>query len=314
MNRQEPAAPVEGDSGFLRVRLDLGYDGGPFSGWAVQPSRLTVQGVLEEALALLIRRPIRVTVAGRTDAGVHARGQVVHLDLAHAEWNGLRRGHDLEPSVALVRRLRGALSRILGPLAGAVEVHRAVLAPPGFDARFGALWRRYSYRIADAQLQWDPLLRHNTLWHKERLNVGLLNVGAQPLLGEQDFRAFCKPREGSTTVRELQRFDFARGADGVITVTVQADAFCHNMVRALLGSALRVGEGTEAPGWLHQRLLARERDAKSVLAPPHPLVLEEVSYPDDDGLHARAVLTRAVRLPPALTDDAGAGGGAFGRF
>ena len=298
MNNQEPAAPVEGDGGFLRIRLDLGYDGGPFSGWAVQPGRRTVQGTLEEALALLIRRPVRVTVAGRTDAGVHARGQVVHLDLSAAEWDGLRRGHDLEPSVALLRRLRGALSRVLGPLAGAVEVHRARLAPAGFDARFGALWRRYSYRIADAALQWDPLLRHNTLWHKEHLDVARLNAAAAQLLGEQDFRAFCKPREGSTTVRELQRFEFARNPEGVIAVTVQADAFCHNMVRALVGSALRVGEGIEEPDWLKQRLLARERDAKSVLAPPHPLVLEEVSYPDEDGLLARAALTRAVRLAP----------------
>jgi len=298
MNNQEPAAPVEGDGGFLRIRLDLGYDGGPFSGWAVQPGRRTVQGTLEEALALLIRRPVRVTVAGRTDAGVHARGQVVHLDLSAAEWDGLRRGHDLEPSVALLRRLRGALSRVLGPLAGAVEVHRARPAPAGFDARFGALWRRYSYRIADAALQWDPLLRHNTLWHKEHLDVARLNAAAAQLLGEQDFRAFCKPREGSTTVRELQRFEFARNPEGVIAVTVQADAFCHNMVRALVGSALRVGEGIEEPDWLKQRLLARERDAKSVLAPPHPLVLEEVSYPDEDGLLARAALTRAVRLAP----------------
>ncbi|MDQ0673707.1 tRNA pseudouridine38-40 synthase [Pseudarthrobacter siccitolerans] len=295
MNDQKPAAPVIGGGGFLRVRLDLSYDGGPFSGWALQPGRRTVQGVLEEALHMLIRRPVRVTVAGRTDAGVHARGQVVHLDLTDAEWQGLPRGHELDPAVALQRRLRGALSRILGDLTGAVEVHRISLAPAGFDARFSALWRRYSYRIADGAALWDPLGRYSTLWHKNPLDVSLLNEGASKLLGLQNFLSFCKPREGATTIRELQRFEFGRAEDGVIVATVQADAFCHNMVRALIGSALYVGEGVEEPGWLYERLLARKRDAKSVLAAPHPLVLEEVAYPSDDELLARAELTRAVR-------------------
>ncbi|HEX9227213.1 MAG TPA: tRNA pseudouridine synthase A [Arthrobacter sp.] len=295
MNHQKPAAPVTGGGGFLRIRLDLAYDGGPFNGWAVQPGRRTVQGALEEALALLIRRPIRVTVAGRTDAGVHARGQVVHVDLSEAEWLGLNRGVELDPSVALLRRLRGALSRGLGDLTGAIEVHRVSIAPEGFDARFSALWRRYSYRIADGQARWDPLGRTSTLWHKDQLDVGLLNEGASQLLGLQDFRSYCKPREGATTIRELQRFEFARGADGVLVATVQADAFCHNMVRSLVGSALYVGAGVEKPGWLHERLLARQRDARSVLAAPHPLVLEEVAYPSASGLLARAELTRARR-------------------
>ncbi|MDQ1623144.1 MAG: tRNA pseudouridine38-40 synthase [Actinomycetota bacterium] len=295
MNDQKPAAPVMGGGGFLRIRLDLAYDGGPFSGWAVQPARRTVQGTLEQALELLIRRPIRVTVAGRTDAGVHARGQVVHLDLSRDEWLGLNRGAELDPAVALLRRLRGALSRGLGELSGAIEVHRASVAPVGFDARFSALWRRYSYRIADGPALWDPLGRASTLWHKHPLDVGLLNEGASQLLGLQDFRSYCKPREGSTTIRELQRFEFARGSDGVIVATVQADAFCHNMVRSLVGSALSVGAGLEPPGWLLERLLARQRDAKSVLAAPHPLVFEEVAYPSDSGLLARAELTRALR-------------------
>jgi tRNA pseudouridine38-40 synthase len=295
MSQQEPAAPVLGGGGFLRIRLDLSYDGGPFNGWAVQPGLPTVQGALEDTLELIIRRPVRVTVAGRTDAGVHARGQVVHFDVTEAEWQALSRGRDVDPAVALLRRLRGALSRVLEGRTGAIEVHDAFLAPPGFDARFSALWRRYSYRIADGPDMWDPLLRGITLWHKAPLDVGLLNEGAVKLLGLQDFLAFCKPREGSTTLRELQRFEFSRGADGTISVTVQADAFCHNMVRALIGSALRVGEGLEQPAWLHGRLLAKARDAKSVLAAPHPLVLEEVAYPSDDGLHARAELTRAMR-------------------
>ena len=295
MNHQKPAAPVLGGGGFLRIRLDLAYDGGPFSGWAVQPGLRTVQGVLEEALALLVRRKVRVTVAGRTDAGVHARGQVVHLDLTEVEWLGLNRGVELDPAVALLRRLRGALSRGLGDLTGAIEVHRVTVAPEGFDARFSALWRRYSYRIADGPALWDPLGRYSTLWHREELDVSLLNEGASKLLGLQNFRSYCKPREGSTTIRELQRFEFARGTDGVIVATVQADAFCHNMVRALVGSALSVGSGDEAPGWLYERLLEQKRDAKSVLAAPHPLVLEEVAYPSDGELLARAELTRAMR-------------------
>ena len=295
MNDQKPAAPVRGGGGFLRIRLDLAYDGGPFSGWAVQPGRRTVQGTLEEALQLLIRRPIRVTVAGRTDAGVHARGQVVHLDLTEGEWLGLNRGAELDPAAALLRRLRGALSRGLGDLTGAIEVHKVSIALEGFDARFSALWRRYSYRIADGPARWDPLGRTSTLWHKEQLDVGLLNEGASQLLGLQDFRSYCKPREGATTIRELQRFEFSRGADGVIVATVQADAFCHNMVRSLVGSTLYVGAGVESPGWLLERLLARQRDAKSVLAAPHPLVLEEVAYPSASGLLARAELTRALR-------------------
>jgi tRNA pseudouridine38-40 synthase len=295
MNHQKPAAPVLGGGGFLRVRLDLSYDGGPFSGWALQPGLRTVQSALEEALQLLVRRPVRVTVAGRTDAGVHARGQVVHLDLTEAEWQGLPRGHELDPAVAMQRRIRGALSRILGDLTGSVEVHRISLAPPGFDARFSALWRRYSYRIADGPALWDPLGRYSTLWHKNPLDVSLLNEGASKLLGLQNFLSFCKPREGATTIRELQRFEFARSEDGVIVATVQADAFCHNMVRALVGAAMYVGEGVEEPGWLYERLLAQKRDAKSVLAAPHPLVLEEVAYPSDDELLARAELTRALR-------------------
>ncbi|WP_423182038.1 tRNA pseudouridine synthase A [Arthrobacter sp. NyZ413] len=295
MNEQEPAAPVLGGGGFLRVRLDLSYDGGPFSGWALQPGLRTVQGCLEEALELIVRRPVRVTVAGRTDAGVHARGQVAHVDLSEAEWSGLTRGRDFDPSATLVRRLRGALSRVLHDETGAIEVHDAGLAPDGFDARFSALWRRYSYRIADGAERWDPVLRRLTLWHKAALDERAMNAGAAALLGLQDFRAYCKPREGATTIRELQRFEFSRGSDGVIVVSVQADAFCHNMVRALVGSALRVGEGLERPEWLHERLLLGVRDAKSVLAAPHPLVLEEVAYPSDAELHARAELTRARR-------------------
>ncbi|MBQ1445522.1 MAG: tRNA pseudouridine(38-40) synthase TruA [Renibacterium sp.] len=292
---QEPTASPQGDGGFLRLRLQLGYDGAPFSGWAVQPGRSTVQGALEDALAMILRRPIRVTVAGRTDAGVHARGQVVHLDLLEPEWQQMARRSGTAPEAAFLRRLRGALSRVLGEQTGAVLVHSAGPAEPGFDARFSALWRRYSYRIADRPELWDPVQRQLTWWHKDPLDVGQLNSAVQPLLGLQDFRAYCKPREGATTVRELQRFEFFRRPDGVIDVTIQADAFCHNMVRALLGSAVQVGSGEQPAEWLAERLAARVRDAKSNLAPPHPLILEEVSYPHGAELLARTEMTRARR-------------------
>lgn len=296
MNDHKPAAPLMGDGGFVRVRLDLAYDGGPFSGWAIQPGLRTVQGVLEESLALILRRPVRLTVAGRTDAGVHARGQVAHLDLAAVEWDGLRRGYDAFPGDSLKRRLNGALGRVLMDLHGTVEVAAATRAPDGFDARFSALWRRYSYRIADASTRRDPLQRAVTLWHKRELDVEAMNRAARPLLGLQDFKAFAKPREGSTTIRTLHCLDYERGPDGVINVNVQADAFCHNMVRALTGAALRVGEGREDSEWMHRRLLAGVRDAHSVLAAPHPLVLEEVHYPDDAELLERAILTRSRRV------------------
>ncbi|MDP5228044.1 MULTISPECIES: tRNA pseudouridine(38-40) synthase TruA [Arthrobacter] len=295
MRSQEPVVTPIGDGGFLRIRMSLAYDGGPFRGWAVQPGLRTVQGVLEEALELIARRPVRLTVAGRTDAGVHARGQVVHWDSTPDEWAKLGRGSAADAPSVLQRRLSGALARVLGDDGGAVVVRDVQVAAEGFDARFSALWRRYSYRIADDARLHDPLGRSLTLWHKKPLDVEAMNRGAALLLGLNDFRSYCKPREGATTVRELQRFDFDRGADGIITAHVQADAFCHNMVRALIGATLRVGEGMEPPPWLWERLLEKQRDARSVLAPAHPLVFEYVAYPDDAQLRARAEQTRALR-------------------
>ena len=283
--------------GLVRVRMDVAYDGGPFSGWAVQPGRVTVQGALEEALALFLRRTARLTVAGRTDAGVHARGQVAHLDLTQEEWDKLPGGSAVEPALALHRRIDGALGRVLGDLGGSVQVRSVAAAPAGFDARFSALWRRYSYRIADGATARDPLHRAQTLWFNHDLDVDVMNAGARELLGLGDFRAFAKPREGATTIRTLQRFDVMRGHDGVIKLNIQADAFCHNMVRALTGAALRVGRGVEGPHWMRERQLAGIRDAKSVLASAHPLVFEEVRYPHDAELKERAALTRARRAP-----------------
>jgi len=315
MTDQKPAVP-ERSGGLLRVRLDIAYDGAPFSGWALQPGRTTVQGVLEDALRTLLQRPVRLTVGGRTDAGVHARGQVAHVDLDPAEWAAMGRGRDVDPGDAFLRRLTGTVNRELTDgITGrgrsvrnsvpAVVVRSARPAPEGFDARFSALWRRYSYAIADTRTGQDPLRRGTTLWYPAPLDTELLDEGAAHLRGMQDFAAFCKPRPGATTIRELQRFEFARGPDGVITATVQADAFCHNMVRALVGSTLRVGSGEMRPGWLGERLAARTKDARSILAAPHPLVLEEIAYPADQDLGARAELTRARRTEAHLSDAEG---------
>lgn len=287
----------------LRIRLGIAYDGAPFAGWATQPSAPTVQGALESGLALLLRRPARLTVAGRTDAGVHARGQVAHLDVTTAEWEGLLRRDTGGPAEALLRRLSGVLGRVLGDLGphavNAVVVHSAAIAPAGFDARFSALWRRYSYRIADPAAGRDPLRRDTTLWHPEPLDVGVLNAAADAVTGVGDFLSFCKPREHATTVRDLRRFTFTRQDDGVIVADVVADAFCHHMVRGLIGAALQAGDGRRGTGWLRERLDARIRDSATRLAAPHPLVLEEVGYPADDELAARADATRARRGPLA---------------
>jgi tRNA pseudouridine38-40 synthase len=260
------------------VRLDLGYDGTAFSGWAAQPSLRTVQGALEEALATLARTPVRLTVAGRTDAGVHARGQVTHVDVA--------------PEVAddplLLRRLNGLLPPD-------VRVRAAGRAPEGFDARFSAVWRRYAYRVADGPA--DPLRRHDTLAWPRRLDEAALAAACAPLLGEHDFAAFCRRREGATTVRALLDLAWARDGDGVLVLTVRADAFCHSMVRSLVGALLAVGEGRRPPEWPGS-LLARDQRADDVaVAPPHGLCLVEVGYPPDDALLARQAVTRRLRVP-----------------
>lgn len=283
---------------LVRVRLDLAYDGTDYKGWATQPGLPTVQGALEAGLAMIIRRPVRTVVAGRTDAGVHARGQVVHFDLTEAEWTAVTRNREaLDPAPTLVRRLSGALSREQG----ALVIHQASLAPEGFDARFSALWRSYRYAISDSAEARDPLNRRFTYWHKTSLDVELMNAEARTVLGLHDFLTFCKPRDGATTIRELQDFGFSRDAHtGLITAHLQADAFCHNMVRALVAATVQVGEGRQPVGWVAGRLEAMVRDAQTRLAPPHALVLEHVEYPDPgtdpDALAARAAGTRARRV------------------
>ena len=273
-----------------RVRIDLSYDGGGFSGWARQPGQRTVQQVLEDALSQVLRAdpPVHLTVAGRTDAGVHARGQVAHADLPLVAW--------LDAAPVIARRL----ARLLPP---DVRVRRIGAAPDGFDARFSALSRRYSYRVCDDVTGPEPLRRHDTLWTRREIEIGPMNEAAALLLGEHDFAAFCRRREGATTVRELLSLSWSRpelavpgsGVPRVAEATVIADAFCHSMVRALVGALLKVGEGARPPSWPAQVLTARVRDSAVPVVPPHGLCLEEVCYPPPGQLAERALATRRVR-------------------
>jgi tRNA pseudouridine38-40 synthase len=277
------------------VRLDLGYDGTGFAGWAVQPGLRTVAGVLVDALATLLRSDaaeLRLVVAGRTDAGVHATGQVAHVDVPLEAWAALPGRSDRLPAAALLRRLAG----ILPP---DVRVHAAAPAPAGFDARFSALRRRYVYRVCDDPAGVPPLRRHDVLEHCHRLDVAAMDAAAGRLVGLHDFAAFCRRREGATTVRTLLEYSVARDGDGFVVARVVADAFCHSMVRALVGAVLPVGEGRRDAGWPAEVLAAGRRDPAAAVVPALGLTLVEVVYPDDADLAARASQARAVRTLPA---------------
>ena len=279
----------------LRIRLDLSYDGTEFAGWAKQPGLRTVQGILEEKLAVVLRTagPPRVTVAGRTDSGVHARGQVAHVDVSQAAWAALVSRPGRTAGAALVARLGGLLPHD-------IVLRRAAPAPPGFDARFSALRRRYAYRIADDPALRDPLRRSYVLWHPRRLDVAGMHVAARPLVGLHDFAAFSKPREGATTIRTLEVFDWERPSEGpdagLVVATVQADAFCHHMVRSLVGASVAVGERRRAPGFPGALLVAGLRDPGAGMAPARGLTLEKVTYPQDAAVAMRADETRNRRV------------------
>ena len=275
MNEAEPV---------IRIRFDVAYDGTDFSGWAVQPNRRTVQGELESALARVLRLPeVSLTCAGRTDAGVHARSQVAQADVPVGAWE---------------REGERVLRRLAGVLPPDVRVFAAAPAPAGFDARFSPLFRRYLYRVSDAPYGVDPLLRRSVLWHKNPLDVDRMNAAAERLCGEHDFAAFCKRREGATTVRELLRLEWERVDRHLLHATIQADAFCHNMVRALVGCLLAVGDGRRGIDWPARVLDAAVRDPAVHVVGPQGLSLEEVRYPADGELAARAFQTRRVRELP----------------
>ena len=287
----------------MRVRLDFAYDGGGFAGWAKQPGLRTVQGELETALATLFRRfgelPM-LTTAGRTDAGVHALGQVAHCDLSAAQLTSLDGPHrgktsSVQPSrvESLARRLNGLVGR-----SGDLYVSSVTVAPPGFDARFSAIWRRYEYRVADAVARRNPLLRNHTLWYPARLDAEAMNAAAASLVGLHDWAAYCTPREGATTIRTLQEFRWERGADGVLVASVQADAFCHSMVRALVGACVAVGAGKIGVERVADIRDEATRTSEFTVIPAKGLTLMEVGYPADGELAARAEQTRARRAKP----------------
>jgi tRNA pseudouridine38-40 synthase len=257
----------------------VAYDGTDFSGWAPQPGLRTVCGVLVGALSTVLRVPVGLTVAGRTDAGVHATGQVAHAELPV----------DLDPSW-LVRRL----ARLLSP---DVRVRAVTPVPADFDARFSALRRHYRYRVAVAAHGAEPLRARDTLSWPHPVDLDAVAAGSVTLLGEHDFAAFCKRREGATTVRELQRFTWTRDDDGVLVAELSADAFCHSMVRSLVGALLDVGRGRRAVEWPSALLRRGMRASEVPVAPAHGLTLVGVDYPPDQELAARVATTRRLRSP-----------------
>ncbi|MFE7843896.1 tRNA pseudouridine(38-40) synthase TruA [Microbacterium sp. NPDC057407] len=284
----------------MRIRLDIAYDGTHFRGWARQPGLRTVQETLESALGRVLGGEPRLVVAGRTDAGVHASGQVAHVDLDEAQaarvLAGRSRGgaadaHD--PVGALAHRLTG----VVGSYAD-VAVTRSAVAAPGFDARFSAVWRRYAYRIADAVSGYDPLERHRTTTVRASLDAEAMDAAARSLIGLHDFAAYCKPREEATTIRTLLEFDWHRADDGVLLANVKADAFCHSMVRALVGACVAVGEGRLDVDDVADIRDARERVPEVKVLAARGLTLTEVGYPADELLEQRADQTRARRTLP----------------
>jgi tRNA pseudouridine38-40 synthase len=242
-----------------------------------------VQGVLADVLAVHgpgRRPPVKLVVAGRTDAGVHATNQVAHLEVQPFD-------EDLD-------RLVYRWNRMLPP---DVRVRSARRVPIEFDARFSALRRHYAYRVADFPFGALPLQRRDTLSWYRPLDVDAMNEAAVRLLGEHDFVAFCRRREGATTIRELQRLDWIRQPDGILVAQVSADAFCHSMVRSLIGALLAVGEHRLPVTWLGSLLTATTRPSTIAVAAAHGLTLIGVDYPPDGDLAARAERTRHLRQP-----------------
>lgn len=266
----------------VRVRFDIAYDGTDFAGWARQPQRRTVQGVLEDALSLILRQEIRLIVAGRTDAGVHAEGQVAHGDVAAAP-----------DGPALLRRLARFLPRD-------VRVKQISVVPTEFDARFSALRRHYTYRLSTAPYGADPLWARWVVPMAGTLDVSTMREASQPLLGLHDFAAFSRHRPGSTTIRELQRFDWERKGP-LLIAHLSADAFCWSMVRGLVGALLAVGVGRHGVGWPAELLQHRTRCSAITVAPALGLSLAGVDYPPDKDLAARNARTRDIRT--ALTSE-----------
>jgi len=265
------------ESGFRRLRIDLSYDGTNFSGWAVQPDRRTVQQAVEEAISTVTQSKAETIVAGRTDAGVHATGQVIHVDI---------------PDAIELNDLAYKLNRILDQ---DIRINQIQIAPPAFHARFSALRRYYEYRILDENKVIPPLARFNTEpWYRP-LDVDVMNKASALLLGTHNFAAFCKFREGATTIRTLETFTWRRDSEGYLIGDVVADAFCYSMVRNLVGAIVCVADGRKDARWITTLLEDKERVSDSLVFSARGLSLYKVDYPDAAELLERAAKTVARR-------------------
>jgi tRNA pseudouridine38-40 synthase len=265
------------ESGFRRLRLDISYDGTNFSGWGIQPDRRTVQQSVEDAISTVAQAKAETIVAGRTDAGVHATGQVIHVDL---------------PESLELTDLAYKLNRILDE---DIRINQITIAPPAFHARFSALRRYYEYRILDENKVIPPLARFNTESWYRTLDVDVMNQASALLLGTHDYAAFCKFREGATTIRTLETYSWRRDNQGFLIGDVVADAFCYSMVRNLVGAIVCVADGRKDVSWISTLLENKERVSDSLVFPARGLSLYKVDYPDDAELLERAAKTIARR-------------------
>jgi len=270
------------ESGFRRLRLDIAYDGTNFYGWGAQPDRRTLQDLVEEAISRISRVDSESIVAGRTDAGVHATGQVIHVDVPDAMFDG-----DLN-----YKDFRYKLNRILDE---DVRIMAITDAPAGFHARFSALRRHYVYKLIDNNDVIPPLSRHDVASWYRPLDVDRMNEASKLVLGHHDFAAFCKYREGSTTIRTLEKYEWKRSDDGLLIADVIADAFCYSMVRNLVGAVVCVADGRKDPSWMSELLENKERVSDSLVFPARGLTLYQVDYPSDDQLLERAKITVSKR-------------------
>lgn len=248
------------ESGFLRLRIDLAYDGTNYAGWAKQPNQRTIQEEIETALAMITQSPIETVVAGRTDAGVHASGQVIHVDV---------------PGTVDFSELLFKLNRMLDEDIRILHVRAMDTA---FHARFSATERSYIYKIFDGNQVVLPLHRLDVAPWYRTLDIDLLNSASALLLGEHDFAAFCKFREGATTIRNLVRFNWIRDTEGYLIADIAADAFCYSMVRNLVGAVVCVAEGRNGFDWIVAMLANKERVPDSLVFVARGLTLRHVEY------------------------------------
>ncbi|MTA83844.1 MAG: tRNA pseudouridine(38-40) synthase TruA, partial [Actinobacteria bacterium] len=262
--------PVDG---FCRYRIDFGYDGTDFSGFAKQPGLRTVQAELVKAIAVIFGKDdndFKLRIAGRTDAGVHAQHQVAHLDLTPNQLKRIGRNPDIA-------------GRVNTALPKDIRVFSFDVAPEGFDARYSATFRKYRYRVADKNCFVDPLDIRYVLEVKPELDLKLMKQAAKVLIGLHDFGGFCKPRAGATTIRRLRSINIARNQSKgrIIEIELKGDAFCHNMVRSIVGALVAVGRGRASVLDVQKRLKSGSRAGSLKVVAAKGLSLIEVGYPKD---------------------------------